>query len=472
MALAVHQASGLRTQLTAQLAQTMRLLQLSTAELAALIASELATNPALEVVRESHCPHCGRRLRILACPICDRRASAADEPIVYLSARSARARDNAFTDDIELRATETLADYVWRQIAPVLAIDDQPMADYLLANLDEHGFLLETPENCAEILNVPVERVLNILSLIQRADPVGIGARDVRESLLIQLDSLESDEPNRMLVHTLIADHWEQLGHQQLKPLASQVHVTLADIEGAVNFIRRNLTPYPAQTYWGNRRGQPVEATYTEPDAIIHASLDGHDEPLSIELFSPVAGWLHVNDAFKSALDSCPVADRQRLTECVEQAGLLVRSLQQRTTTLRRVLEAIGREQRAYLIGAEDDPKPMTRARLAQQLTVHESTVSRAVADKLVALPTGRVVPFDHFFDQSLAARRALKAIIAAEERPLSDEELVQQLAKQGHVVARRTIAKYREIENIPTALERKTNRRFSSGTANTMANA
>ena len=222
MALAVHQAMGQRTQLTAQLAQTIRLLQLSTAELAALISTELATNPALEVVRESHCPHCGRRLRTLACPICDRRPSATDEPIVYLSARPTHQRDNAFTDEIELRATETLADYVWRQIAPALAIDDQPLADYLLANLDEHGFLLETPEHCAQILNLPVERVLNILSLIQRADPVGVGARDVRESLLIQLASLDSDDANRMVVRTLIADHWEQLGRQQLKPLASQ----------------------------------------------------------------------------------------------------------------------------------------------------------------------------------------------------------------------------------------------------------
>src|SRR5512147_1820695 len=129
MSLAARQTVNLRTHLTAQLAQTMRLLQLSTAELAALIASELAANPALEVATQNHCPQCGRRLRTLACPICDRHPSAADEPIVYLSARSARERDNAFTDDIDLRATEmlaaaeTLADYVWRQIAPALTID-------------------------------------------------------------------------------------------------------------------------------------------------------------------------------------------------------------------------------------------------------------------------------------------------------------------------------------------------------------
>jgi RNA polymerase sigma-54 factor len=471
MDLAAHQAVSLRTQFTAQLAQTMRLLQLSTADLATLIEAELAANPALEVATVSQCVRCGRRLRTLACPICDRRSAAADEPIVYLSTRSAPGRDTAFIDEIELRATETLAEYVRRQIAPALAIDDQPLADYLLASLDEHGFLRDTPQTCAEILNVSPDRVRAILRVIRHADPPGIGVRDVRESLLVQLDSLDSAEASRVLVRTLIANHWEQLGHQQWKQLASQLHVTLAAIEAAVNFIRRNLTPYPAQAYWGNRRGQPAEATYAEPDVIIHAPPEGRNEPLSIELLSPVAGWLRVNDAFKAALDDCPSSDRQRLTECVEQAELLVRGLQQRATTLERVLAAIGREQRAYLMSSEHDLKPMTRARLAQQLSLHESTVSRAVADKLIALPTGRIVPLDHFFDHSLAARRALKAIIAAEERPFTDDELVRHLAEQGHVIARRTIARYREIENIPPAPERAKNLRFSSSTVNTLPN-
>jgi RNA polymerase sigma-54 factor len=239
-----------------------------------------------------------------------------------------------------------------------------------------------------------------------------------------------------------------------LKSLTGQLHVTLSDIEAALNFIRRNLTPYPAQAYWHDRRGQPTETAYVEPDAIVHAAHDG-DELLLIELFSPVAGWLRLNTAFKAALDECSAADRPRLVECVEQAELLVRGLQQRTTTLRRVLEAIGREQRAYLLGVEHDLKPMTRARLAQQLNVHESTVSRAVADKHITLPTGRIVALDHFFDPSFAARRALKAIIAAEAHPLTDDELARELAGQGHSVARRTVAKYRDIEHIPPASER-----------------
>lgn len=458
MPFAAQQTVGLRARFTAHLAQTTRLLQLSTAELTALIESELAANPALELVTVGRCAVCGRRLRTLTCPICDRRPARADEALVYLSARSIHSPDTGFADEIDIRSAETLAEYVRRQIAPALPKADQPIVDYLLGNLDEHGFLIDAPEMCAATLSAPLARVLEVWRLIQRADPPGVGARDVRESLLIQLDSLDAGGADRVLARALIADCWEQLGHRQFRQIANQLRVTPDDVEAATDFIRRNLTPYPAQTFWGSRRGQPADTMYAEPDVLIHATPDG---ALAIELLSPTAGWLRVNEAFRTALDDCPAADRARLAECIEQADLLVRGLQHRTVTLRRMLEIIARAQRAYLTGDEPDPQPMTRARLAQQLNVHESTVSRAVAGKLIRLPTGRIAPLDHFFDHSLAARRALKTIIADEQHPLTDGELVHHLAAQGHVVARRTVAKYRDIEHIPPAGARGQSRRL-----------
>lgn len=458
MVLTSRQALHPQLQFTAQLAQTMRLLQLTTPELAALITAELANNPALEITTVSHCPRCGRRLKTLACPICDRQPAAAGEPIVYLAARLAHTRDIGFDSEIEPRATETLADYVGRQIAPLLSSADHALADEVIANLDEHGFLSEAPEVCAKRLNLPLDQILRIIQLIQCADPPGVGARDARESLLIQLDSLDHPSAAGTLARRLIADHWEQLPqtHQnQLKLLAKQLSVTLPELEAALSFIRRNLTPYPALADWHTRRGSTIEGTYVEPDAIIHAPPQGRDEPFSIEVFSPLAGWLRVSDRFKSALNDCPAVERQRLSECVEQAELLVRGLEQRSTTLQHLLATIVREQSAYLLGRESDPKPMTRAQVAQQLGVHESTISRAVANKLVALPSGQLIPLEHFFDQSLAVRHALKAIIAAEQRSLSDDELTQQLYQLGYRVARRTVAKYREIEHILPAHER-----------------
>ena len=143
-----------------------------------------------------------------------------------------------------------------------------------------------------------------------------------------------------------------------------------------------------------------------------------------------------------------------------------------RRPIVRCVLELVAREQHAYLLGVDHDLKAMTRAWLAQQLGVHESTISRAVADKHITLPTGQLVSLDHFFDNSFAARRALKAIIAAEARPLTDDELARELAHQGHVVAQRTVAKYRDIEHIPAVSERAKTQRLSVSTASTLANA
>jgi RNA polymerase sigma-54 factor len=134
--------------------------------------------------------------------------------------------------------------------------------------------------------------------------------------------------------------------------------------------------------------------------------------------------------------------------------------VQQRNRTLCRLLEVIAREQRQFILGRQSDLKPLTRADLAEQLGLHESTVSRAVADKMVALPGGHVVPLAQFFDQSLAVRQALKSVVAAEEKPLSDDEIAQRLSRQGFSVARRTVAKYRAIEGISSAVERARTKR------------
>jgi RNA polymerase sigma-54 factor len=115
----------------------------------------------------------------------------------------------------------------------------------------------------------------------------------------------------------------------------------------------------------------------------------------------------------------------------------------------------IAREQRQFILGRKSDLKPLTRAGLAEQLGLHESTVSRAVADKLVALPGGRIISLAQFFDQSLAVRQALKAVVATEDKPLSDDEIAQRLGEQGFPVARRTVTKYRAMEGISSAVER-----------------
>jgi RNA polymerase sigma-54 factor len=446
-----------RPSVTVHLAQTMTFLQLSTAELEDTLTAELANNPALEIVTNGRCLNCGRRLRGSSCLLCDRPPAGSNDPIVSLAARTSQHVDDAARETAELAAPEPLAEYILRQIAPAMSTSDRPVAIYLLNRLDEHGFLLETPAEISEILQIPSGRVTAVLNLIQRADPPGIGARDVPESLLLQLESLEGNGQPNNLVRTMIADHWAELGQHDLKHLTRELLVSFSEIEAAILYIRRNLTPYPAQAYWGSRRGpsSAYTATYQEPDALIHGPTNGPDGPLTIEVFSPVAGWLCVNTALKTAIHECRENEREQLQQSIERAQMIIRCVQQRNRTLCRLLEVIAREQRGFILGRQSDLRPLTRARLAEQLGLHESTMSRAVADKMVALPGGHVVPLAQFFDQSLVVRQALKSIVATEEKPLSDDEIAQRLSLQGFSVARRTVAKYRAIEGIPSAVER-----------------
>lgn len=453
----VSQQFKLRPSVTVHLAQTMTFLQLPTAELEAMLTAELANNPALELITDGRCLNCGRRLRGSSCLLCDRPLAGSNDPIVSLTARASHHENDTAREAVELAAPETLAEFVLRQIAPALSTSDRPVAIYLLNRLDEHGFLLETPTESAEFLQIPIERVTSVLNLIERADPPGIGARDVQESLLLQLESLEDEGQPHDLIRALIADHWAALGRHDLKHMALRLRVSSDEIAAAIIFMRRNLTPYPAQAYWGSRRGPSSSEAmaYQAPDAIIHGPVNRHDGPLIIELFSPVAGWLCVNAALKTSLHECIENEHEQLQQSIERAQLIIRCVQQRNHTLRRLLEVLAREQRQFIMGRKSDLRPMTRAGLAQQLGLHESTVSRAVADKSVALPSGHIVPLAQFFDHSLAVRQALKSIVATEQQPLSDDEIAQRLREQGFPVARRTVAKYRALERISSVSNR-----------------
>jgi RNA polymerase sigma-54 factor len=332
--LSAAQQFKLLPSVTAQLAQTMTFLQLPTAELEDALTAELANNPALELVTAGRCLNCGRRLKGSSCPICIRPPAGSADPVVSLTARTSQRENDAARETAELAAPEPLAEYILRQIAPALDMSDRPVAVYLLNRLDEHGFLPETPAASSEILQVPIGRVTAVLNLIQHADPPGIGARDVQESLLLQLESLEDEGQPADLIRTLIADHWAELGQHDLKHIAHERHVSSDDIEAAIRFIRRNLTPYPAQAYWGSRRGPPSANTapYQAPDALIHGPADGSDGPLTIEVLSPVAGWLCVNAALKTALHECRENECEQLQQSIERAQMIIRSVQQRNT--------------------------------------------------------------------------------------------------------------------------------------------
>lgn len=456
-----HAFHDLRPQTTAHLAQTMTYLHMSTMELEAALRNELNENPALELVEELRCPQCGKRLTRLPCPTCA--APREDDlPVVFLSPRQATGErygpDGEERDtDMEAHQQERLDEHLLRQIAPMLEPQERPIAAYLLARLDEDGFFDEPLAEAAAYLRVPLAAVERVLDLIQHADPPGVGARTRQESLLIQLESLAETgacpAPLVLLARQIIEQHLDALARQDYTRLARALRAPLALTTQAAQFIQRNLTPYPARAFWGEGKlPHDDSAGYREPDIAI--SQMRHNQALMVEISAPLSGWLRVNPQFKAALqeDAATFAndeEREKWTQAVERAALIAKCLQQRNHTLRRLMEMIASEQRSFILGGDGDLRPLTRSRVARTLGVHESTISRAVAGKSIALPNGRIVPLAKFFDRSLSVRDQVRRIVEAEARPLTDDEIALRLAEEGVNVARRTVAKYRNMLGI-----------------------
>ena len=170
----------------------------------------------------------------------------------------------------------------------------------------------------------------------------------------------------------------------------------------------------------------------------------------------PTIGTLQVNPLFKRAVKQADENNKEELKGDLEKATLFVKCLQQRNHTMERLVSRVVTLQREFIINGEKYLRPVTRAQISRELEVHESTISRAVANKAVQLPNKRIVPLSSFFDRSMNIRSELKEIVTNENTPLSDSDLVELLSKRGYDVARRTVAKYRSIEGILPAHLRK----------------
>lgn len=450
-----YQSPVVRNSATAHLTNTMRLIEKTCVELEAEIAKELADNPVLQLVDQHQCPECRRPVDRFPCPHCEarRRRSDLDEPIIYLSPRSAAltpvrlARDDTpFVSRV--RQPETLREYVLRQLVLDLAADERSIAGHILDRLDERGFLTDPLVEIAVYLHVLPSQVERVLKLIQRADPVGIGASGVRECLQIQVEVLEAEGVAHPLAARVLSEHYELLGRHEYGVIARHCRVSIAEVESAAHFIRRNLTPFPARARWNDDDGS--QERYFNPDARITRNPYNPDGPLVVELYTPTAGSLRVDPRIRAAVKKVSDEEqRAEWAEYVDRAALFAKCIRQRNNAMRRILSVIVDRQRSFILAGNSELIPMTRAELAIVVDVHESTVSRAVAHKTVALPSGRIIPLARFFDRSLPVREAVRSIIDMETRPLTDEQVSVVLKDYGYEVARRTVAKYRSMLGI-----------------------
>ena len=467
-----RQFQKIQPQTTAHLAQTMTLLNMNLGELNQEINRALNENPALVVKEERRCPTCNFLLHEgQICPICTRpRPFAENESIVFISPRgefvpkNSTGEDENFTDENMGSEEVSLQEYVLRQIVSDLKEKERIIAAYILNQIDEDGFFKEDISDVASYYHVPVSSIEAIKRIIQKADPIGIASASPEEAIKVQLEELREngDIPETYLE---IADRYlHQLLKKQYKEISQELGISIQEVTRAADYFGKNLNPYPTRAHWGTFRQPAAEENkvFSNPDVIISHLNNDPAQPLLVEVIIPYISFLDINPLYTQAIKEANEEARNELRSDFEKANLFIKCLQQRTNTMQRLLERISTLQKEFILKGEKYILPLTRAKIAIELKVHESTISRAVSSKSVQLPDGRIIPMSLFFDRSLGIRAELKEIIAEEKKddPLSDSEIVKILSDKGFELARRTVAKYRLMEGILPAHQRRIQKR------------
>jgi len=453
---------------SAHIAQTMSLLYMTSTELLQEIDVELSKNPALELINERRCPMCGRKLPPQGpCPICSQpKTMDPDETIVFLSPRddfySYNGSGKSYSDDIPEDPYSSinldLPTYVLRQVAPELAHDEREIAAMILTNLDEDGFLAIGVREICRFHHTTPGKVETVLQKIQRCDPLGVSSRSVKEALLAQVEFLSESTNVPEFVRRAISEHFELVSKRQFSELAKQLGTSIQKVKLVSHYISDNLNPFPARASWGNFR-QPNDNSpdvFNQPDVLIYYLNNRPGNPLVIEIITPSRGSLRLNPLFKQALKEQTGENQEEWKKDIDKASLLIKCIQQRNNTMRQLMERLVAIQKSYIIHGDTQLQPLTRAQIAEELDVHESTISRAVANKTVQLPNRKIIPMSTFFDSSLSIRAIMREIIDNEKHAMNDTEVRKTLESQGISVARRTVAKYRAMEGIlPAHLRR-----------------
>ena len=494
----------MRAWVSPSLIEANYILSLSRMELQDVIAAEMEANPALEMDDRLTCPLCGGVLDGTFCPTClvSQRTvpdteSYEDFPEQMVAANATRDDSDDF-DPMTLIATGMdLPEQILADARTILEPDEFPIAEYLVDALDERGFLGCDLAELAELTGLPLETLEAVLEVIQDVAPVGVGARTLRECLMLQLRYLDqTDQAVPPQVARIVESHLAEFGAHKYGQIAKELSLSTEEVEEARVFIRTYLNPFPLQTQQAKSWRSPTRSPYVAPDVIIAIQ----DDELVVEVvdtrhfhlrMSPIyerlAGELgrkrtpggnrrtqaaatngaaasaHADGAANGLAETVPLVvrtsdeDRAHIRQYAGRAKLFMSNIHQRRETLLRISYCLCDLQESFLRGGVRELRPLTRSVVAQQVGVHESTVSRATANKYVMLPTRKVIPFSDFFTPSLSTKDVIKELIEREAKkgqPLTDRRICDLLLQQGIRIARRTVAKYRaELGILPSTM-------------------
>ena len=462
--------------MTPQLQQAIRLLQLSTLELQQEIQLALESNPLLEQT-DIHEEIDAREYQENENEALDTREALEQKDMpeelpldatwdeIYTAGTPSGTGTDYHDDELPVyqgETTQSLQDYLMWQVELTPFTDtDRAIATSIVDAIDDMGYLTVPLADIHDSMgndDLAMDEVEAVLKRIQRFDPIGVGARDLRDCLLVQLSQYQAETPWLKEARLIVSEHLDLLANHDFRSLMRVTRLKEEVLKGAMLLIQ-SLDPRPGQSI------NTSEPEYVIPDVLVRKI----GSRWAVELNAESVPRLKINQHYASLGGSTRNdSDNQFIRSNLQEAKWLIKSLESRNETLLKVSRCIVEQQQAFFDNGAEFMKPMVLADIAQQVEMHESTISRVTTQKFLHSPRG-IFELKYFFSShvstedggeasSTAIRALVKKLVAAENpaKPLSDSKLATLLADQGIMVARRTVAKYRESLSIPPSNQRK----------------
>jgi RNA polymerase sigma-54 factor len=360
--------------------------------------------------------------------------------------------------DQTLSRRPSLAEHLdWQIHLSAFDPDEVGISQWIIGNLDDHGYLKATVEEVARQAGVEEELVARTLEKVQQLDPAGVAARNLRECLLLQLQAFEIDNP---LVRTIVEHHLDLLQKRDFRGLTRALSATPEELSAAAHVISR-LEPKPGRSFGGD---DPV---YITPDIYVYKL----DDDFHILLNEDGMPKLKINSLYRDVISGgkgVAKDTREYVHEKLRSAQWLIKSIHQRERTMYKVMQSIIRHQREFFEHGISHLKPLNLRDVADDIEMHESTVSRVTTNKYVHTPQG-IFELKYFFNSSISrfdgeaiasesVKEKIRKIIENEDtrRPLSDQRIAEMLKSANIDIARRTVTKYREAMNVLSSTKRR----------------
>jgi RNA polymerase sigma-54 factor len=478
MALEIRQSLKLTQTLimTQKLQQAIKLLQLSRMELLGEIQQALEANPVLEeqlpdersveTPEEENWPSFSDETAAEEPKVNGDASSRAEEwnwdsflkqqemPPAY---QEYEEREAPTFENFSAQQTTLKSHLLWQLRMADLDVEGERIAALIIGNLDNDGYLRASLEEIAEEVGCEPVRVEQVLKIVQSLDPPGVAARDLKECLLLQLAAFGVQNP---LISAIVEDHLHNLGNRNYQGIARDLKVSLEEVATAAEIIAR-LDPKPGRQF------DVEDPAYINPD--IHIQKIGDDYVITLN--EDGLPKLRVNHFYLEAMrhpENLSEAAKQYIQKHLDNALWFIRSINQRQRTLYKVAESIVRFQRDFLDHGLSHLKPLTLRQVAEDVQMHESTISRVTTSKYMHTPQG-VLDLKYFFNSGInlglgdqiaseSVKEKIRQIVQSEdpENPLSDQEIADILRKEDVIIARRTVAKYRGMLGVLSSSKRK----------------